>query len=354
MSSAREVVPPWEYVVSSKTDSACLFCNRGDVPIMLPLGDGPCGLCEACAVLAYHAWKREPGDVPPGLLDEDAATVSAVRVVVARRRKVDGVLADAGHLSSYEILYREGESGLPGADVDPEAGALQAVDAALAEVRVRTWGTVVRLLCRAHLPRGRLCAVYLAEAWACDPGVKASDLDFRDWPPSDHAVPGMRGFCATVEDVLAVELLRRRASEEAELSVHMRECASKYVNVQREKRAGTEVDDSMSEVYRRSMTEDERRVARRIRLQDEAEAAVAAEEASGTAAPAGEVAAVEAVDAETADEARAGAGEVVDAEFTEGDPAGDEEWPAEVKERLASEESVPEGFARRGTPLSKK
>ena len=111
------------------------------------------------------------------------------------------------------------------------------------------------------------------------------------WPPWKHVAGGMEGFYLALQDVwqLRIDAHLAKDPRTAELSVLVREGAAKYVKIQQALRGKREVDSSMAEYLRRSMTDDEKWVDKVLREDEQRLAEVAAEKAETAAAerPAG-------------------------------------------------------------------
>ena len=284
-------VPAWGYEFAA--DAGCMFCLNRERVVLRDTVRREVGVCEACSVQLYWIWKRLSGDSPPESPVDGVPRPVRVKVLVARRVKLgSGELAPPGTPYSYQVAMVAGSDGtldLPSADVAPGEGEEVAATRALASCGVGTWSPMLESLYAAHTPRGSLARVWLARAYVLPEGE--SRLAWRGWPPWKHVARGMEGFYLALQDVwqLRVDAHLAKEPHTDELSVLVREGAAKYVKIQQALRAKVEVDSSMAEYLRRSMTDDEKWVDRVLREDEQRLAEVAAEKAEAAAAaqPAG-------------------------------------------------------------------
>ena len=284
---------------------ACSFCGNSERTILIseahPEGLRPEGLrpeagaCEACSVELYWTWKKLLADAAPrdtAKLDSvkgprvsdprvSDPRVNRVKVLIARRVSLrSGELAPEKLSTSYEMLVAplpDGTIDLPTEDVREGEAESEAASRALAKIGVITWPIFLDVLYTAHSPRGSLCRVYLARAWAKAPSsVDGPPLPWRRWPLGEHA-PAMAGFYLALKDIWPLILRSPRTPATSEICVYMRQGAAEYVRLQQQVRSGnSEVDTSMSEYLRKGMTDDEKLVdvALKTRAGLDAEASV--------------------------------------------------------------------------------
>jgi len=195
-------------------------------------------------------------------------------VIVARRLVFRGVPAPAELGTSYEFLVStlaDGTIDLPTAEVrsgEPEhVAASRALDGIKVPTRtegikVSTWTNFLDPVYTAHVPRGSLCRVYLARAYATSHGDL---LQWRSWPLGDH-VPAMSGFYGALRDVWPLVIRAPRSPATSEICVCVRLGALEYIKMQQQIREKIpNVDTSMAEYLRRGMTDDERLVEQWLR-----------------------------------------------------------------------------------------
>ena len=283
-------VPPWFCTFVRGEGHTCAFCGQSDCSLLVPgnsevsRSDVSLGICEACAVHVHWAWRTTTGDVPP--VFPEKVTVSSVKVIVARLRpSSDGKdPPDPALASSYDFVVSfqaDGSVDLPGVDFAEGESMADAVLRALGEVKLSTWSLFVEPLYKAHTPRGRLVSVVLCTVWS-KVGPPFSNPEWRPWPLHDHVVPGMAGFYTGLEDAWAQRVWRYSSASPRtdELSVYVREAASRYIDIQQQARAGEGPDLSMLEYLRKCMSDDEVRVDRILRTHEEGVASVEAERAA--------------------------------------------------------------------------
>jgi hypothetical protein len=226
-------------------------------------------------VHGYRIWHELPGDfvVPSSPAEGE---IAVVKVVVARRRDACSPLLPG----SYEIVMGPGLGGepdLPSADVGDD-GEEAAVARALAGVDLYAWDSFVEPIYAAHTPRGCLAEVYLVRAFARRSGQ--GELAWRGWPPWEHAT-GLgtfyRGLGLAWPLVLREHFGQPSESRTSEICVEMRRAAREYVELKRAVRRGERVDESMSEYFRRAMSDDEKWIDREIREHEENLAAAQAD-----------------------------------------------------------------------------
>ena len=208
----------------------CPCCGNAERTILTPEGGNPeAGACEACSVELYWAWKTLLADAAP-TSTASADRVSRVKVLVAHRKMQSiGVHAPAEISSSYEVLMvpmPDGTPDLPTADVGPGELETDAARRALLATGIVTWPIFLDSLYAAHTPRGSLCRVYLARAYATSPAVPgATSLPWRSWPLGQHA-PAMAGFYLALRDVWPLVLRAPRVPATSEICVQVRRGAA--------------------------------------------------------------------------------------------------------------------------------
>jgi len=268
-------VPPWTFIYKRDGSKRCVLCGDDHRTIVeSEHGDG-LGVCESCAVHAYWLWHAFPRDAEPSS-SGDAAVVEAVRVLLLRLKKFPGdEVADPEFVGSYEVAMVEVPGGLdlPSGRVEDGESEVNAATAALAAAGVETWRPFLEVLYRAASPRGRFASVVLATAWTKIPDWKGKSLQWKGWPPWDHA-EGTKVLYMALETVLGIRLWKyaRQEPRPDSLCVQVREGAAKYASLRRKIRAGaTDVDTSMMEIMLRGMSDDEKIVDRLLRESEERE-----------------------------------------------------------------------------------
>ena len=270
-----------------------------------PEGHGPeapvTGICEACVLHAHWVWRTSPGEAPPAISEDAVRKVARVKVVLARRRPmmpqvpgsqsgaaessgsqaqksatIESVILeqdareDPSLVSSYDfamVAQEEGDVDFPGCDLADGMSEAEAVKKALEKISVYTWPSFVEPLYKAYTPRGRLVSVVLVTAWAMIRGDFKKSY-WREWPPQQWVVPGMKGFYAGFECAWALRLHKRQSATQSteEISVFVHEAAARYIDLQQQLRSGERPQDlSMLEYLHKSMTEDERKIDARLR-----------------------------------------------------------------------------------------
>jgi hypothetical protein len=281
---ARLEVTGWSYEFAAGT-VPCLFCGNSERVVLRSPLRGEAGVCEACSVHLYWIWRRLAGDAAPREAGSDALRPARVKVVVARLTRLSsGLPAPPETPYSYQVGFVAGPDGtldLPTADLAPDEKEEAAAERALAFAGVGTWPVMLEPLYAAHTPRGSLARVYLARAYVLLDRQEDSRLLWREWPPWEHA-RGMEGFYLALRDVWQLRINSHVARETRtdELSVLVRRGAHEYVKIQQALRSGArDVDTSMAEYLRRSMTDDEKWVDKILREEYEKLAAADAEKA---------------------------------------------------------------------------
>lgn len=270
---APEYVPPWEFTFRT-APCRCLCCGSTERSVIV-VSNQDLGVCEACAVHLHWTWKLLSGDAPPSADEADQSRAGKIKVVIARLRKMaDKSLAPADHPESYEFVMEADENGLldfPTAEVgdggvedvsvfDESVGA---VVRKLNSLGVVTWPCHVESLYTAHTPRGRLARVMLVTAYSSSRDEKA--LQWRAWPPWDHA-KHMATFYRALEDVWSLRICKHMSQgpRSESITTCVREGAARYIAIQQKIRRGEDVDTSMLEYLRKSMTDDEKLVDRQV------------------------------------------------------------------------------------------
>ena len=256
----------WKKVVFVPAGEPCGFCRTTDMPLSM-IDGATSGVCEACAVHLYWAWRKVMGDAPPVKAPPQAICPSRVKVLVLRLRpeaKSRPYLPESYEVSLVEV---DGGKDLPSADVREGEGETDAVLRALEEAGLGTWPLFVEPLYTGHTPRGALARVYLATVWYKDPkSVSKICRTFEAWPPSAHA-PAMVTFYAALDEVIPMRLWKMQAASSrwSSLGVEVRRAAVDYVAVKEAEIWGEpDVDTSMLEILRRGMTEEEWQVCEEV------------------------------------------------------------------------------------------
>ena len=273
-------VPGWEYAF--RTGVPCLFCDNDERVVLIPSRDGApfiIGVCEACASHLTWIWRQSP---PDASLADDAGEATRIKVVVAR--SLSGEDSDADHPHSYEFAMAaqpDGGIDFPTAELAAGEDEFAAVSRALAQVGLAAWPPFCETLYEGHTPRGRVARLVLVTACAKVPDLKL-DPQWRAWPPWEHA-PGMGGLYKALRHVWPLRIWKHLAQEPrtAGVTTILREGAAKYVQIQRDARAGVpNVDTSMLEYLRRVMTDDEKLVDKQLREYEQLEAEIREERGS--------------------------------------------------------------------------
>lgn len=271
--SAPEYVPPWEFTFRT-APCRCLCCGSTERSVIV-VSNQELGVCEACAVHLHWTWKLLSGDAPPSADDADQSRVGKIKIVIARRRKLeDKSLAPADHPESYELVMASDEDGLldfPTAELGDGGGedasifdeSVGAVVRKLYALGLVTWPCHVESLYMAHTPRGRLARVMLVTAYSACRDEKA--LQWRAWPPWEHA-KHMATFYRALEDVWSLRICKHlsQGPRTESITTCVREGAARYIAIQQRLRRGEDVDTSMLEYLRKSMTDDEKLVDRQV------------------------------------------------------------------------------------------
>jgi len=401
--------PGWDFTYTMDEQVKCVLCLKSDMP-MLVRGSENTGVCEPCAAIAHHLWRQEQGEIPPGYPETAKTEVARVYVLIPRLSTSTVELAPDGkevHTkpdrllpNSYEFVMLPNEVGtldLPGVNVGEKESLREAAERALRLVKILTWPHpgFVEPLYTAYTPRGRLASVSLVTAWRLVNADALQDgLEWRKWPISNKETP-MAGFYKSLETVWAMRLYQhnRGPSRTEAISVRVRGAGSQYIELQQALRAETaNLDMSMVEIMRRSMTDDEKMIdkligehevlSRELREQQKADALAAGEDGSE------EIRAKMSRGEQVLVKGDAGAGAVAVSNAGENEESGDESGEAsddsagdgtgtsaslldaaddgdgdgdggngeleEEEEQVVPEGPPPEGFVRRGRDLSMK
>jgi len=295
MKSSTVLVPGLACSIEKSASKACLLCHSTDMVLLSGQGDSDevPGLCETCTELAHWAWRQQAGEA---FVDSVKNHVSRVYVVIARRKQASQVdtesspiVAPAELVSSWEFMMmaqKDGFCDLPSMSVsslnaDSSAScAMRALD----NIGLASWIALLEPLYRSYTPRGHLVEVVLARGWSVMfPASLPGLLEWKSWPISAHAGP-MAGFWSGFETVWPLRLHKHCAEGlSGEISVHMREAARQYVELQAVMRNGTAkttttlfpgYDTSMLVSLQAGMSADEIVTARLIQLAAEKEVAV--------------------------------------------------------------------------------
>lgn len=291
----KKLVRSWNYVFLTDETVSCLFCRQKDRPQLvrtasetdLPESVPPKdGLCEACSVHAYHLWQKSKGDFPPGFHDEVACKVSRVKVLVPRIMTSVSGKADPGPVGSYEfLLAQDGEIwDLPGADLTGANTEVEAAVNALKDVGIITWNQFIEPLWMGFTPRGRLASVVMVTAWTKPEGLVSKPSGWRNWPVHDHVPDSLKGFYLGLAQAWSLRLFKHHSivlsQRTDEISVCLREGAVKYIEIQRGRRNNKkDLDVSMAEYAKKSMSDDERKIEHLIEKYETGEVEVAKLEA---------------------------------------------------------------------------
>jgi hypothetical protein len=392
--------PPWNFDFRMEDKLVCLLCHESGRPMLIrpdPL-KGPggiefrldAGICEACAVQAYWLWRERPGEVPPGFSEEAATQVATVKVLLPLCKPTEDGKQDAGLASSYDFVGllrpEDGALDLPTEEIGGKDDSEEkAVSRALARLGVATWPVFTEILYRGYMPRGRLASVVLVTAWMrTSTSGEPEDFKRLGWPLQESCPPGLRGFYLAMREVLDLRLFKYQIdpNRRSEISTEMRKAAVEFMRLQAAIRAKRpNLDTSMLEYLRQSMSEDESAVYRKLRAHETASAELEAQRAakaeeeglSPPVRPNEEKRHVErgiergASGSEGSSRAAhgalgGGAASVVDDEDGGDDPDDAEDdsddpttWGGGIDLPLGRDEggaSPPPGFARRGRPLS--
>lgn len=255
----------------------CVLCGQKDRPVAASLleqeeskkkdelekGVPKKGVCEVCAVRVYWNFKTELGDIPPGTNTSKSRKISRVKVLVPRlRSSEEGSAREPSFVDSYEFaLVPSGKHwDLPTEDFDTDetVTALKALDKA----SLISWKWCIESLYRGYTPRGGLVSVVLATAYAKK--TVDSKVEFRKWPVEDHVEPGLSGLYYAMNDVWALRLYKwaKLLKPAGGISVFMREAAKEYIRLKLAMRKSNgDVDTSMMEYYRKTMTPDEKYIS---------------------------------------------------------------------------------------------
>ena len=365
--------PPWEF--SFATAGTCLYCLQSDRPVLVstsPLNDEGkskllVGVCEACAVHVHWVWRTSTGEVPPVYSEEAVKKITRVKVIIAKlAQKSDGTKLDPAMVNSYTFAMVSdgcGHMDLPSAELREGETEFAAVERSLAALNLYTWAQFVEPLYTAYTPRGQLASVLLVTAWAKAVGDRTEPL-WRAWPLKEHVVAGMKGFFVGFEMAWRLRIFKRMTSVDPteEISVFVREGAFRYINLQRELRAGGKPDDlSMVEYLRKSMSPDEKKIEAQLKNIEENEMALKDQQAQGAAdsgaIPLSGAGVLRTNSEEAIGESNEDGGEET-GETVEEDDDGDD-WPADLPfkpgdEIIDAEFSSPtdNGFVRVGKSLT--
>jgi hypothetical protein len=271
------VVPPWDLEFTGEK-IPCLMCGRAErTKIVGERRD--VGVCEACSVHLFWAWRGEVDDADPAVVpDETRGRVECVKVVLSNLRAPSSGRAEPESPSSYELalVFRpDGGIDFPSTDLRADESCEDAALRALAQHGVLSWPSFIEPLYAALSPRGRMARVMVATAyttWQPDPvgGVRAAPAElgkpqWREWPPWDHA-RDLRALYLAMGDVWPLRIWKHVAARENRtvgITTCVRRAASEYIFMQQALRAGCrDVDTSAAELLRRNMSEDEKTVDR--------------------------------------------------------------------------------------------
>ena len=280
-------VPPWDYTFSG-AGFPCLMCDNKTRTSIVLTGDsrvknpGPRfthGICEACAVHLYWAWHERVPDADQAGPDELRKDVERVKVLLSRLKTVDGKSANPEVTESYQFaltIRKDGGLDLPSADLLRGETCVDAAVRALKQHGVHTWPCFVEPLYAALSPRGRLARVMLATAyttWTKDKDdrliaapAESGQLKWRDRPPWEEA-PDLCALYLALRDVWPLRIWKHVARDPhpGEITTCVRRAAAEYIYMQQDLRADKKgVDTSAAEILRRSMSDDEKMVDRRL------------------------------------------------------------------------------------------
>jgi hypothetical protein len=366
------------------------------------------GICEPCAVFAYWKWRDEPAEVPPGFDVDSSKRVTRVHVLVPRlvTPKTPEEKLSPFAVESYECLMVASKDhfDLPGlinnSNALPDTAAAKTV---LAQIGIVSWVPFLETLYRGYTPRGHLVSVVLATAWALDVGVKSPRGSWRKLPVRTYVDPGLTGFYEALTEVLQLRMFKyqhQSTSIDRPFSIQVRKGAAEYLQTKhdlREVRDNPEkaanIDISMMPLLRKAMSLDEQWVDRvvakweddhsQLTSQKKKQAEEAAElvgqvssgledesneDTAGSDDDEGGVTSQDAADSSTDDDSDGHgdrgdtpkpvvSGPIVLRPVRSPAPSSDDEeeesWPVEVVSRAVAEgKAAPEGFVRRGTPLT--
>jgi hypothetical protein len=221
------------------------------VPEKRPFMSSPAeiGVCDPCAYVLGHAWRRELGQLVRATSPRVARTYVLVPRLPAGRSETD--------IASYEFLTTS-DGGLPHASFTKSSILRSWLQDAFGCV---TWEPVFRQCYLGYAASGDFSEVVLAGAWGKEPGSKTwrSFATFGELlgKPTPDA-----GFYLGVKAAFEGLLWRREVQPEGNaLCTFMREPAMRYLAAQL---AGerSEEDPAMVEMFRTMMTADELEVAR--------------------------------------------------------------------------------------------
>jgi hypothetical protein len=301
-------VPPWDYTFSG-VGFPCLMCdNKTRTSIVLTgprvKNPGPRfthGICEACAVHLYWAWHERVPDADLAGPDELRKDVERVKVVLSRLKTVDGKSANPEVTESYQfalVIRPDGGLDLPSADLLRGETCVDAAVRALKQHGAHTWPCFVEPLYAALSPRGRLARVMLAVAyttWTRDKDdrlvaapAESGQLKWRDRPPWEEA-PDLCALYLALRDVWPLRIWKHVARDPhpSEITTCVRRAAAEYIYMQQDLRADKRgVDTSAAEILRRSMSDDEKMVDRRLGDVERGQAEIREQEAQVIQGPA--------------------------------------------------------------------
>lgn len=263
---------------------SCLLCGE-DGRVLLrrpfPTGTPSLGLCEACSVHAYWAWKQFLADAAPGA--SAAPEVARTLVLVTRLARVGEDLADPSVPESYEVALVAGESEafeLPSTYGDDE----HSVGRALLQAGIVSWRSCTETLFVGYTARGRLVRVVTVTAWTDaknltdDPRSSDASVVWRPWSEWEAGWGGMAGFYAALRTVWRLRIWKHAAEGKKTTAptVRLRRVATEYLNLLR-LQGRPNADTSMLPVLRQQLSVDEKIMVRAIGGAEARQSQVAAE-----------------------------------------------------------------------------
>lgn len=274
--------PPCEHrFVPLDERMPCLLCGCPDRPVISRQGEATHGICEACTVHVYWAWRSLAPDVQP--VCERVSEAEGVRVVLSQLVEglPSGATPSAEARESYKIAMVKRPDGgldLPAADLSPTKSLEEVVVEALDRHGIVTWGSFVEPLYAALSPRGRLARVVLVTAYttwkrvsSTEGGVRPAEarggkIEWKEWPPWEKATD-LAPLYLALRDVWPLLIWRHGSTSPrtTQITTPLRRAAAEYVYLQEDLRKQiTGVDASAAELLRRGMSEDEKLVEGRL------------------------------------------------------------------------------------------
>jgi hypothetical protein len=256
------------------TGIPCLVCGGSDRMTVRALDDERIGLCEACSVDAYWAWKRLQADAVP-VPGDDGPTVARTVVLVTRLARVGEDLADPGVPESYEValvVSPDGSFDLPGTDNsdDPVVGM------ALERAGMATWPSCEEELFVGYTPRGRLWRVCSVTAWTdasnlltttAHASPAEAKVAWRPWSEWEASWGAMAGFYAALRSVWTLRIWKHAAQgkKTSAPTVRVRRAAVEYMRLRRLQASDDAAADlSMLPLLRQQVGADEMVVVREV------------------------------------------------------------------------------------------